>query len=69
MTEKERKVLLTFADCNMRLTETGERLHYHRNSVEYILKRIHQKTGLDPRKFYDLLKLLWKVTEYETDKV
>lgn len=52
------KIIRAYAKNNMRVTEAARDLKYHRNSIMYHFERIHEKTGLDPKNFYDLVKLL-----------
>ena len=56
--DKKREILRTFADCNMSVLGTAKKLHFHWNTITYHLNAIQKKTGLDPRNFYDLVKLL-----------
>lgn len=58
MTEQEAEIILAFARNNMRLNHTAQALHYHVSNVRYHFEKIEKKTGLNPRSFYDLLKLL-----------
>ena len=39
-------------------TNVSKELHRHRNTVIYWIEKMKKKTGLDCRKFYDLVKLL-----------
>ncbi len=58
LTDFDRQIITTLADNDMRPTETSFQLGVHRNTVCYHLKKIKQLTGLDPRNFYDLHKLV-----------
>lgn len=58
MTDTERKVILAFAENNMRSTATADALHYHRNTIEYYLNKIKRTYNLDPKNFYDLVELV-----------
>lgn len=58
MNETDKEILIAFAECNMNVCETARVLVYHRNTVDYHLKRIEEKTGLNPKCFFDLVKLL-----------
>lgn len=56
-------VILSMAKNDMRLSDVAVELHYHRNTIEYhceILKRLY---GLNPKRFYDLCKLVEMVKE------
>lgn len=63
LTAIEKEIILLMADCDLKMTEVGQQIGYCRGAVFYHLKRIHQKTGLNPRSFYDLLLLLDMVNE------
>ena len=41
----------------MSLKETADSLIIHRNTLQYQLDRIHEKTGMDPRRFRDAVVL------------
>lgn len=61
MTELEKIILRAYADCNMSIQMAGEKLHYHRNTVRYHLYQVQRKTGLNPRRFWDLVQLMEEV--------
>ena len=58
MKDEDRALLLAFARNNMNLAYTGKEVYLNYNSVRYRLEKIHRETGLNPRNFYDLQKLL-----------
>lgn len=58
MEEIDRKVIECLAKNDMNITATGNELFMHRNTAVYHLEKVKRETGLDPRKFYDLVKLL-----------
>lgn len=58
LTETDRKIILTYARNDMACSRTAEDLHYYRSTVAYHLKRIREKTGLDPHCSEDLAKLV-----------
>lgn len=58
MNETERLIIREMAKCNMNISEVSRNLSYHRNSIVYHIEKIIEKTNLDCRKFYDLMKLL-----------
>ncbi|SDC76561.1 PucR C-terminal helix-turn-helix domain-containing protein [Terribacillus halophilus] len=51
-----RTVRMYFA-CNQNLTLTAKKLYIHRNSLNYRLDKLTEKTGLDIRKFQDAFAL------------
>lgn len=58
MTQQEKEIVLTFADSDMKLYTAANRMHYNRNTVKYHMGKIKQETGLEPRRFWDLVKLV-----------
>lgn len=58
LTKVDWEVIHGMADCNLNLSETARKMFRSRTGVEYHVMRIIEKTGLDPRKFYDLMKLI-----------
>ncbi len=47
-----------FADADLSLRVSAERLHIHPNTAHYRLRRIEQRTGRSPRRIADLIELL-----------
>ena len=56
--ELDWEFVLTYADCNMNLEQTGHRMFMSRNGVVYRLEKVKDETGYDPRVFYDLMELV-----------
>lgn len=54
----ERNVIMAMADENLCVSKAANSLYLHRNTVVYHLDQIQMITGLDPRKFYDLVELI-----------
>ncbi len=63
LTEKEREIINNMCSYDMNKTAVGRTMHMHRNTIKYHFDKIEEKTGLNPRKFYDLMKL-----KYANDK-
>lgn len=63
LTETDKKIIKAYADNDMKRNNTAAALFYNPNTVDYHITRIHKKTGLNPRKFYDLNELLKKCGE------
>lgn len=61
MNETDKEIILAFAENNMNVCETARKSVYHRNSIDYHLRNIKHKTGLDPKRFYDLVELVRQV--------
>ena len=63
MTEREKEIVLALARNDMNVSKTAKDLHFHRNNMTYHIERITKKYNLDPRKFYDLIKLIESAKE------
>lgn len=50
--EETLKMIDTFLQCNLNISETAKVLHMHRNSLQYRLDRFFEKTGIDVRQFH-----------------
>lgn len=53
--EETLKMIETFVQCNLNLSETSKALHMHRNSLQYRLDRFFEKTGIDIRQFHQAM--------------
>lgn len=62
LSRRERQVVFMMAECDLRQAAVARRLDTEPCAIQYNIERIRVKTGLDPRKFYDLQKLL-RITE------
>ena len=58
LTEKEVETVLAFAKCDMTVYKTAKELYFSTNAIQYRLRQVEKKTGLDPNNFYDLMKLV-----------
>ena len=58
MTERQKEVVLGYAACDMNAVETGRKLYLSCVAVGYHLNQIKKSTGIDPRSFYGLCKLV-----------
>lgn len=58
LTQREYELLRSLAENDMNITDVADAVYSHRNTVVYHLDKVKQKTGLNPRCFYDLAKLL-----------
>lgn len=54
----EREIVLGYAECSMNAVETGRKLYLSYVTVGYHLNQIKKSTGIDPRSFYGLCKLV-----------
>lgn len=53
------EVLRGLAKNDLQLKPTAQYLHCHRNTITYHIQNIKKVTGLNPRNFYDMCKLLF----------
>lgn len=58
MTPFQAKLILAYAQNNMRVKNTGEQLYMSSASILYNLEKIQKQMGWNPRKFYDLCYLV-----------
>lgn len=63
LTALDIEVILAFVDCNMKAASAAKQIYVHRNTVEYRLAKIRKETGLNPKVFRDLVKLLAMVED------
>ncbi|MED3645518.1 sugar diacid recognition domain-containing protein [Halalkalibacterium halodurans] len=61
------ETLKTFIARNQSFKETAETLHIHINTLHYRLKKMEDKTGLNPRDFHDLTTLYLGLLFLEDD--
>jgi sugar diacid utilization regulator len=60
--------LRTYANCDLNVRRTAERLIVHPNTVHHRLRRIHELTGRDPRRFGELAELTAALRLLELDR-
>ena len=58
MTKKQAEIVMAFARSDMNMHETGRAVFMHPTSVLYNLNRVYEKTGKNPRNFFDLCYLV-----------
>lgn len=68
MDEFDFAIIRSMANNRMMISRVSKELYTHRNTVTYRLEHIKSRTGLDPKDFYDLVKLLKRYRE-EIDDV
>ena len=66
MEDRDKKLLKAYAENDMSMKKTGDAVYLHYNSIRYRFRLIQQETGLDPRNFYDLEKLLAMIDKQGT---
>lgn len=57
MTKRQREAVKAYAESGMSASGASKKLRKHRNSVCFHLGNIKVGTGLDPKNFFDLIKL------------
>lgn len=63
LTDDEVREIRLLADRDINIAKTATELFMHRNTLVYRLDMITLKTGLDPRKFWELVELLRIIEE------
>lgn len=58
LTQHEAELIVTMADCDLNQKRTGNKLYVGHTTIFYHIESIKNKTGKDPRKFYDMCELL-----------
>lgn len=57
LSEEEVNLLHTYYRHNLSLKRTAEELFIHKNTLQYRLEKIAEKTGVNPRDYHDSVKL------------
>ena len=55
--EETLKMIESFVQHNLNISETSKALHMHRNSLQYRLDRFFENTGIDVRKFHHAMSV------------
>ena len=63
LNKTEKEIILAFARNDMRVTYAEKELYMSAGSVCYHMKKIKEKTGLNPKNFYELIELVKEVKE------
>ena len=58
MNKEDAHIVVAMANHSMNVTDVAHAIFTHRNTVLYHLNKVKQQTGLDPRRFYDLVELV-----------
>lgn len=59
------KMIETFVECNLNISETAKELYMHRNSLQYRLDRFQKKTGIDIRQFHEAMTVYLAVIAHK----
>ena len=57
MNDLQKQVIITYAKNDMCIDRTAKAMHYRRSTIGYHIERIRTITGLNPRNFFDMIKL------------
>lgn len=57
LNEKERRLIKVYAECSMNASEAGRKSLYTGHWFSVMLDNIYDRTGLNPKNFFDLVKL------------
>lgn len=68
MTPFDIEIIKTYAACDMSKSLTAKQLFINVNTVQYHFDKIKKETGLDPRKFNNLVELLLRIEKGITDE-
>ena len=63
MTEQDRSIVMAFASNDMHVSNTAKQLHYHHRTIHAHLDRVCKNTQLNPRKFHDLVLLVFAISD------
>lgn len=63
MEGRDKALIKAYAVNDMDMCKTGRQFYMHYNSIRYRFEKIKRETGLEPRRFYDLVKLLKMIGE------
>lgn len=67
LTEKDIHILNTYFGRNLSLKDTSEALFIHKNTLQYQMDKIAEKSGLNPRVFQDAFLLQFALFSSEGD--
>lgn len=56
--ERDKHLVLAYAENDMNLTATSRAFYMGVSTIRYRLHIVRQQTGLNPQRFYDLVKLV-----------
>ena len=66
-TDRSREIIKCLAENDLCVAAVAKTQHYHVNTIDYHVKKITEKTGLNPTKFYDMVELLGMIEKQEGD--
>lgn len=68
LNDRRREIVLALAEHDLNILAVAREMYFHHNAVRYHCEQIHKKTGLNPRRFYDLVKLVEMVKDGDTNE-
>lgn len=66
LTEQEVKIIKALAQNNMKVKVAARSIPASYMYIRYNIEKLKRRTGLDPRNFFDLMKL-WQIVEEISD--
>ena len=63
LTPTDKKIVLAYAQANMRCTTASKLTQYSLTNIDYHLLKVKSLTGLDPKRFNDLAMLVNAINE------
>lgn len=67
LTDMDISTIMAYAACDMNIQEASRMMYCHRNTVISHLIKVWSKTGLNPKKFYDLVALINAIEENQNN--
>lgn len=67
LTPDEVRLIVAYANNGMRLSPAARDSFYNWRSAQYHLERIYKNTRLNPRDFFDLVKLMKVIANHADD--
>ena len=67
MSPRDKGILIAYAECGMRPSRTARKHFISHQGVEYHLRRVRANTGLDPRNFFQLYRLVNLIIQERKD--
>lgn len=58
LSDLEKKIILSMAENDLKVSHVCKSLFMCKSTVDYHIDKIKKETGLSPKRFYDMVKLL-----------
>lgn len=65
LTEQEVRIIKALAENNMKVKNAARSIPASHQYIRYNIEKLKRRTGLDPRNFFDLMKLYQMMEEQE----